>query len=170
MSDPKKAAQKTKRDLIISGVLLTIFAFSFTKNVLMRKTAAPPPSSVTAAAPAASQSSWMTDHIVYTTNLRSYDSLRASQEVLWEKEWGRDPFVPLATFSAITKAVNLTLGGIFWDETNPKAIVNGKTLFNGDAIYGYTVDQIKPRSVVLKTGEKTIELGVFHPVVDANSD
>ena len=163
MTDSDKAAKKKKRDLIIVAVLLVVFAFSFTKNVLMRKSDPPSP----AASAQADGSRRMTDHLVYTTNLRTYDKLRADQENVWGKEWARDPFVPLATFSTVSKAVNLTLSGILWDETKPKAIVNGKTLYNGDTIYGYTVDTIKPKSVVLKTGEKTIELSVFSPIEDA---
>ncbi len=162
MTNSKKDLEKKKRDLIITVVLLVIFAFTFTKSVLMRKRGSPPP----AASAQADESRWMTDHLVYTTNLRTYDKLRTDQENIWGKEWVRDPFVPLATFSTVSKAVNLTLGGILWDEVKPKAIVNGKTLFSGDTIYGYTVDTIKPKSVVLKTGEKTIELTVFSPIED----
>ena len=164
MTDTKKAAEKKKRDIIITSVLLVIFAFTFTKSVLMRKSG-PSPKAV---ATKVDESRWMTDHLVYTTNLRSNDNLRSEQENIWGKDWARDPFVPLAAFSTISKAVNLTLGGILWDDVKPKVIVNGKTLYNGDAIYGYTVDKIKPKSVVLKTGEKTIELTVFGLVEDAS--
>ncbi len=163
MNVQKKEAEKKKRDLIIVSALLVTFAFTFTKFVLLRKSASAPKAPATVQA---DESRWMTDHLVYTTNLRSHDAMRATQENVWAKEWGRDPFTPIATFSTITKAVNMTLSGILWDEVNPKAIVNGKTLYNGDAIYGYTVDKIKHKSVVLKTGEKTIELSVFSPVED----
>ncbi len=162
MTDPKKAAQKKKRDGIIVAVLLLIFAVTFAKNVLLRKKG--PSSQATTAVAGGNGSQAMTDQLIEATRLRSHEILKAEQNKVWEKEWGRDPYVALATLSTIAKAVNLTLDGILWDEVKPKAIVNGKTLYNNDTIYGYTVIEIKHRSVVLKTGEKTIELRVFGPV------
>ena len=158
--DPKKAAEKNRRDIIITSILLVIFAISFTKNVLLRKKAAPPPPAVSTNA-----TQGMTDQLIIVTNIRVYDKLRKERIALWEREWGRDPFVPQQALSTIIKAVNLTLKGILWDEKTPKAIVNEKILLEGDTIYGYTVVKIKQRSVVLKTGEKNIELQVFRPVV-----
>ena len=155
----EKKAKKTKRDIIITSILLVIFAFTFTKNVLLRKTGAALP-----AADFVDESQGMADQLIYVTRLRSYDKLRDEQRAVWTKEWGRDPFAPQASLATLTKAVNLKLGGIFWDEKTPKAVVNEKTLYNGDTIYGYTVVQIKPQSVILKTGEKTIELRVFRSV------
>ena len=157
MMDPKKAAEKNKRDIIITSILLVIFAFSFTKNVLMRKKTTAP--SQTASTRAAQD---MSDQLIIVTNIRLYDRLRKERVALWDREWARDPFVPQQALATIIKAVNLTLKGILWDEKRPKAIVNEKTLLEGDTIYGYTVVQIKPRSVILKTGEKNIELQVFH--------
>ena len=113
---------------------------------------------------AASGTRNLSEELVYVTNLRVNDKLREEQEKAWEKEWARDPFLPQATASAIVRAVNLTLNGVLWDDATPKAIVNEKTLLVGDTIYGYTVVDIKPRSVVLRTGEKNIELRVFRPV------
>lgn len=155
--DPKKAAAKRKRDIIITSALLVVFAVSFTKNVLMYKKKQPLPDPVGTVAAGES----MGDQLVYVTNLRVMDKLRDDQRAAWDKEWGRDPFEPPTTLSTVVKAVNLTLQGILWDMKNPKAIVNDKTLFKGDMLYGYTVVDIQPRSVVLKTGEKTIELSVF---------
>ena len=161
----QKKAQKTKRDIIITSILLVIFAFTFTKNVVLRKSRSTLP-----AAAVVDESQGMADQLIYVTRLRSYDKLREDQKSIWEKEWGRDPFTPQATLATFTKAVNLRLGGIFWDEKMRKAIVNEKTLYNGDTIYGYTVVEIKPQSVVLKTGEKLIELRVFRSfVADAAS-
>ena len=159
--DPKKAAKKNKRDIIITSILLVIFAISFTKNVLLRKrsVASPAPSSVTDTAKN------MSEQLIIVTNIRVYDKLRKERVELWDREWGRDPFIPQQALATIIKAVNLTLKGILWDEKNPKAIVNEKTLLVGDTLYGYTVVEIKPRSVVLKTGEKNIELQVFRPVL-----
>ena len=155
--DPKKAAAKRKRDIIITSILLVVFAVSFTKNVLLYKKKQPAPDQQSAAAAGES----MGDQLVYVTNLRVMDKLRDDQRAAWDKEWGRDPFEPPATLSTVVKAVNLTLQGVLWDLRNPKAIVNDKTLYKGDTLYGYTVVDIQPRSVILKTGEKTIELSVF---------
>jgi len=156
----QKKAQKTRRDIIITSILLVIFAFTFTKNVLLRRGGATLPPAATV-----DESQGMADQLIYVTRLRSYDKLRDEQRDLWAKEWGRDPFAQQASLATITKAVNLRLGGIFWDETVPKAVVNEKTLYKGDTIYGYTVVEIKPQSVILKTGEKMIELRVFRSVV-----
>ena len=160
MTDAEKAAKKKKRDVIITSILLVIFAISFTKNILLRnKSAAPPPVADSSVAQS------MTEQLVLVTNIRLYDKLRKERVALWEREWGRDPFAMQQAVTGMVKAVNLTLKGILWNEKTPKAIVNEKTLLTGDTIYGYTVVEIKQRSVILKTGEKNIELQVFHPVL-----
>ncbi len=159
MTDAEKTAKKNKRDIIITSILLVVFAILFTKNVLFRK------KTVTVPDVASTTSQSMSDQLVLVTNIRLYDNLRKERVKLWDREWGRDPFVSQQALATIIKAVNLTLKGILWDEKKPKAIVNEKTLLEGDTIYGYTVVQIKPRSVVLKTGEKNIELQVFHAVL-----
>ena len=160
MTAVEKAEQKKKRDILITSILLVIFAITFTKNVLLHKRPAPAPTS----APTGSQS--MSDQLVVVTNMRLYDNLKKERVKLWDREWGRDPFVPQTVVSSIVKAVNLTLKGILWDEKTPKAIVNEKILVVGDVLYGYTVVDIKPRSVILRTGEKNIELQVFHPMIN----
>ena len=163
--DSDKIAKKKKHDIIIVSILLAVFVISFNQNVLSRKKTAQEAPSVNSAALGPS----MSDQLVVVTNIRLYDKLSKERVDFWDKEWARDPFVPQQTLTSLTKAVNLTLNGILWDEKTPKAIVNEKMLMIGDTIYGYTVVQIKPRSVVLKTGEKNIELQVFHPVLgDAN--
>jgi hypothetical protein len=144
-------------------VLLLVFAYTFTTNVLMRKA----PGARAAGGATLDQQS-MADQLVIVTNMRVYDTLRNERLKLWDRDWARDPFVTQSTMG-IVKAVNLTLKGILWDETSPKAIVNEKTLTIGDTIYGYTVIDIKPKSVTLKTGEKNIELQVFRPVFDIPS-
>jgi hypothetical protein len=156
----KKIADKKKRDILITAILLVVFAYTFTTNVLMRKKGKvliP----VDTTQQTGGESQVMADQLVYVTNLRQYDQLRDEQKAVWDKEWGRDPFTPQELFSNIVKAVNLTLQGVLWDADKPKAIVNEKTLYVGDTLYGYTVVEIKPRSVILKTGEKNIELSIF---------
>lgn len=160
ITDEKKA-KKNKRDWIIASVLLVIFAFSFTENVLLRKkklSGETGPSNE-------GGTQTLTEQMVLVTNVRLYDKLRGERVALWDREWGRDPFMPQQAVGAVVKAVNLSLGGILWDEKTPKAIVNEKILIKGDTLYGYTVVEIKPRSVILKTGEKNIELYVFRPVL-----
>ena len=161
---PAQAAQKKQRDIILSVVLLLSFAFLFVKNVVFYKYK---PKGAVSSGPAETvdTSPTMSDQLVYVTNLRQYDKMRDDQRNAWKEEWGRDPFVQQEAVSRVVKAVNLTLSGIFWDEKNPKAVVNEKTLFTGDTIYGYTVVEIRPRSVILRTGEKNIELAVFRPVL-----
>jgi hypothetical protein len=170
MSESEKAAAKKKRDIIITSVLLVVFAYTFTTNVLMRKKGKVliPVDTVQQQA-AGSESQVMADQLVYVTNLRVYDKLRDDQKAVWEKEWGRDPFTPQELFSNIVKAVNLSLQGVLWDPEKPKAIVNEKTLYVGDTLYGYTVVEIKPRSVILKTGEKDIELSLCRGNTDPGS-
>ncbi len=162
---PQQAAQKKKRDMAISAVLLVVLAFSFVKNVVLYKPKASGHSGEQSAAFSADDSQVMSEQLVYVTNLRQYDKMRDEQRAVWEKEWGRDPFVRQEFISKVVKAVNLTLNGVLWDEKNPKAIVNEKTLVAGDTIYGYTVMEIRPRSILLRTGEKNIELTIFRPVL-----
>lgn len=169
MKDLPKISKKENHQLIISAVLVLIFIYLFTTNVLLRKKPGSSPPAPTAQTAATDPTQGMSEQVVLVTNMRLYDKLRADREKIWEREWGRDPFVPQETGSAFSKAVNLTLNGILWDETNPKAIVNEKTLIKGDTIYGYTVTEIRQRSVILRTGEKNIELQVFRPLLDGSN-
>lgn len=158
MKDPAKQAEKNRRDIIITSILLVIFAFTFTQNVLLRK------KPETHVEKDAQEAQAMNEQLVLATNIRLYDRLRKERVELWDREWGRDPFVPTQVATGMVKAVNLVLNGILWDDLAPKAIVNEKTLSKGDTIYGYIVEEIRPRSVILRTGEKKIELRVFHEV------
>ena len=162
MDPAAKAAKaaKEKKQWVITSVLILIFAYSFTTNVLFRKKNVQPVSP--AVSNTASLAQTMSEDLLFVTNLRDKDKQYQEQLKVWDKEWGRDPFEIQAALSSVIKAVNLTLGGVLWDEKTPKAIVNEKILMVGDTLYGYTVIEIKPRSVILKTGEKNIELSVFH--------
>lgn len=159
--DKKALAEKQKKQWVIASILIVIFVASFAKNVLFRKKTAPP---AVVATPTQILAQNITEDLLFITNLRIKDKLLADQTAIWDKEWGRDPFVPQATLSTVVKAVNLTLKGILWDDKEPKAIVNDKTMVVGDEIYGYTLMDIGRRSVVLRTGEKNIELQVFSSV------
>ena len=166
VSKTSKNSGKEKKQWIITSILLIVFAFSFTKNVLLRKKSMPAASVVGSDT---DDSQNLTNDLLFVTNYRLKDKQFAEQMKVWEKEWGRDPFMPQETVATIVKAVNLTLKGVLWDEKIPKAIVNDKTLLIGDTIYGYTVVDIKPKSVILKTGEKNIELQVFRAVLPDGS-
>ncbi len=162
-TDQEKFAAKQKKQWILAGGLILFFIYSFSTNVLFRKKAAPAPApETTVSSPNTTQN--LTEDLLFVTNLRMKDKLLADQMAIWDKEWGRDPFVPQATLSTVVKAVNLTLRGILWDAEVPRAIINEKTLVKGDAVYGYTLMDIKRRSVILRTGEKNIELQVFSSV------
>ena len=155
--DKAKLAEKQKKQWVIAAVLVVVFIGSFSKNVLLRKK-----TPQAASAPSSGQTTTqnLTDDLLFITNLRIKDKLLADQTALWDKEWGRDPFVPQATLSTVVKAVNLTLKGILWDDKYPRAIVNDKTLVEGDEIYGYTLMSINRKSVIFRTGEKHLELQV----------
>lgn len=161
MTDAEKTERKKKRTLIMTIFFLLIFAFTFTKNVLLYKRNQAPSTSTDLVDAAQS----LSDQLVVVTNIRLYDKIRKERVKLWDREWERDPFAAPQVMASLVKAVNLTLNGILWDENTPRAIVNEKTLHKGDTIYGYTVLDIKPRSVLLKTGEKNIELQVFRAVI-----
>ncbi len=162
-TDKEKFAAKQKKQWILAGGLVVFFIYSFSVNVLFRKKAAPAASAPVAVS-SQSVTQNLTEDLLFVTNLRMKDKLLADQTAIWDKEWGRDPFVPQATLSTVVKAVNLTLKGILWDAKVPRAIVNEKTLVKGDTIYGYTLMDIKRRSVILRTGEKNIELQVFSSI------
>lgn len=156
-----KVVKKKQRDLLITAALLAVLLFLFLKNTLLNKKPESPSPAPEAAASRPIPN--MADELVYLTNLRLNDKVRMEQEKVWEKEWGRDPFQPVEESLSIQRAVNLTLNGVLWDEKKPRAIVNEKTLRVGDTIYGYTVVDIRPQSVILQTGEKILELRVFGP-------
>ncbi|GEM_PF-3065638 len=52
----------------------------------------------------------------------------------------------------------LQLGGIFWDETNPVAIINGEMVHEGESIEGAEVERISRRNVLLKWRTEYIRL------------
>jgi len=70
-------------------------------------------------------------------------------------DWGRNPFMPGYDQKA------LVLEGIVWDETNPKAIINGGIFGIGDHAGLNRIIAIKKDSVVIinKTGTVELHLG-----------
>ena len=161
--DRAKTSEKEKKQWVITSILLVIFVISFTKNVVLRKKGVTAPSAQTASGPIDGTQN-LADDLLFVTNYRMKDKQFAEQTKVWEKEWGRDPFISQDFGATVVRAVNLTLNGILWDDANPKAIVNEKVVHKGDTIYGYTVMDVKQRSVILRTGEKNVELSVFRPI------
>ena len=56
----------------------------------------------------------------------------------------------LASRGQIDQSPNLVLNGIMYVERNPKAIINGTVVSEGDVISGATVTSITPNNVLLK--------------------
>ena len=148
---------KTKRDIIIASALVLIFIVVFTKNVLMRaKFFTPQPEGQEEMAADAS-----VKNLVFVTNLRSNDIILKEQEKFWDGDFKRNPFMTQAEVSETGDIKDLILKGVFWDETNPKALVNDKFLGKDDEIMGYKVREIRFKSVVFWTGEKEVEVFLF---------
>jgi len=80
-------------------------------------------------------------------------------------EWGRCPFSgkkfgEVVETPVITgpKPILLNLGGIIWDTTNPKALINDEIVQPGYMIGQYTVKEIKQDRVIINDGDKDIVL------------
>ena len=152
---------KTKRDIIIATVLVLIFIYTFTTNVLMGKRR-----HVEAPLPDAQEETLAVDtgvrNLVFITNLRVNDVILGKQEAFWEGQFGRDPFMAAAADRGDIST--LVLKGIFWDEENPKALVNDKMISKGDNVMGYQVVEVRLKSVIFWNGEKNVELSLFGPL------
>ena len=150
---------KKKRDLIIAVVMVTLFIGSFVKNVLM---AHKPAASSNAAAEETVNAPSPFNTVQFVTGLRGAEVLWESQRKYWDNEFGHDPFVPEVTATSSEVVKDLVLKGVFWDEKDPKAILNEKMVKTGDVISGYQVAEIRRKSVVLLAGDKKTELSLFH--------
>jgi hypothetical protein len=71
--------------------------------------------------------------------------------------WGRNPFV-LKEESDGQKTSQRMLNGIFWDEGNPKALINDMIVGIGDQIGQHTVIDIKQNYVILSDGTNKLIL------------
>ncbi len=67
-------------------------------------------------------------------------------------DWGRNPFI----IGYDSKA--LIVEGIFWDEKNPKAILNGNIMGIGDQVGSSAIVTITQNSVIVKSESGVIEL------------
>mgnify|MGYP001595937369 CR=1 FL=1 len=73
------------------------------------------------------------------------------------KTWKRNPFVTGQT--ALTKT-KLTLNGIIWNKTKPKAVIGDAIVVKGDIIGADKVVDIQPDRVILNDGTKDFELKI----------
>lgn len=82
-------------------------------------------------------------------------------------EWGRDPFVPLVGGFA---GPDLRLSAIFYNATNPSAIINDTIVYEGGTIEGQKVIDIAKTHVILQgtTGRTTIEITAVPELRDAS--
>ena len=150
--------EKEKKNIIIALSLLGVFAVALLNNMHIFDKRAPVP----AAKPLNSLNS---NNLSSLVSMRQNDATFREQWKRWDGDWVRDPFVEEIKVSApASETDQLVLKGIFWDEKNPKVILNDKMLGKGDTLGTYTVLEIKPRSVILTNGQKNIEVQVFHSV------
>lgn len=96
----------------------------------------------------------------------SYDSKPAAgaapKIVLPAEKFGRyDPFdANIATDGSLQAGTDadFALEGIFWDEENPTAIIDGKAVHKNEKIGSCRIVDIKQNSVIVNDGSKDIEL------------
>lgn len=69
------------------------------------------------------------------------------------QEWDRNPFV------LGQKQDALMVEGILWGDQDPKVMINGNILGNGEQLGNVTVIEIKPNTVILKGDKGEVELG-----------
>jgi len=73
------------------------------------------------------------------------------------KAWKRNPFASGLTVSTMTE---LTLNGIIWNKTKPKAMIGDAIVVKGDTIGANKVVDIQPDKVILNDGTKDFELKI----------
>ena len=150
--------EKNKRNILIAGVLSVVLVLLVLRDVHPSRHSSP------GAAPSVQASG--AGNLSALVSMRQNEAVYKDQWKLWNEDLGRNPFIPEATSVSVqvTETDQLVLQGIFWDEANPKAVLNDKMFSKGDTLGNYKVIEIKPGSVVLRTGEKNIEIRVFQPI------
>ena len=73
------------------------------------------------------------------------------------KAWKRNPFAAGLTASTVKE---LTLNGIIWNKTKPKAMIGNAIVEKGDTIGANKVVDIQPDRVILNDGTKNFELRI----------
>jgi hypothetical protein len=151
--------EKKKRDLIIAVALVSLFLLLFVKNTLGRKA---PAARVAPVAEAGLSPESVQASVSSLETIRQNEKNLSAQEAYWDKEWSRDPFVPVGGETASATGASLVLSGVVWDEDSPIAMINEKVLKVGDVIEGYKIVKILPSSVVVETSSgSTIEVQLF---------
>lgn len=72
--------------------------------------------------------------------------------------WKRSPFVPTGTPGGEPSTISLR--GIMWNKTNPKAMFGDAIAGKGDKVGNSTVVDIKKDRVIINDGTKDIELRI----------
>ena len=75
-----------------------------------------------------------------------------------QKNTVKAPLIAPPIIAAIVPKKTPTLEGIMYSPLRPQAILNGRIVSNGDTIDGFTVVEIFPDMVTIKSGEKTLTL------------
>ena len=156
--------EKNNRNVLIAGILSVILVLLIVRNIFSSRlvrmaSRAPVPIS-------------RSGNLSALVSMRQNEAIYKDQWKSWNEDLGRNPFIPVADGGRARqrrKPTNWCFRGIFWDETNPKAVINDRTLAKGDTLGAYRVVEIKQGSVVLRTGEKNVEVSVFQPISSKNA-
>ena len=81
-------------------------------------------------------------------------------EVEDDSAWGRCPFSG-KIFYGETKALDLKLSGILWDEDNPQAIINDEIWEEGQKVGKFKIIEILPEKVIVSDGTEKFELKIY---------
>ncbi len=74
--------------------------------------------------------------------------------------WGRCPFSGKVYYGE-SKALDLKLSGVLWDQDNPQAIINGEILEVGQRIGKFTIIEIHSEGVIISDGTSKFELKIY---------
>jgi len=74
-------------------------------------------------------------------------------------DWKRCIFSGIS-YSQEATTQDLSMSGIIWDEVEPRTIINGEILKEGDMIGNFRIEKIEKQKVILSNGSKTIELHI----------
>ena len=75
--------------------------------------------------------------------------------------WGVDPFLKSPGFAQVPATdEKYVLNGVFYSRANPMAIVNGKSVKNGDLIGDRLVQEIGENFVILRRDDSEVEINL----------
>ncbi|MFH1622004.1 MAG: hypothetical protein ABIA97_02645 [Candidatus Omnitrophota bacterium] len=84
-------------------------------------------------------------------------------KVAWKQDddldWKRCIFSGIS-YSPETTSEDLSISGIIWDEVEPRTIINGKILKEGDSVGGFLIEKIEKQKVILSNDTKIKELNI----------